>query len=64
MAENRSQATDARERILCAVESLFMEQGYAPISPRVITAKARVDLAAVNYHLRSKEELIRNTARS
>ena len=36
-----------------------MEQGYAATSLRVITAKARVNLAAVNYHFGSKEALIR-----
>ncbi len=65
MAEDRTEATDSRERIhtreriLCAAESLFMEQGYAATSLRVITAKAGVNLAAVNYHFGSKETLIR-----
>jgi len=65
MAENRNQATETREKIhtrkkiLCAAESLFMEQGYAATSLRVITAKAKVNLAAVNYHFGSKEALIR-----
>src|SRR5258708_21032927 len=59
MAENKNQAIDTREKILCAAESLFMEHGYAATSLRVITAKARVNLAAVNYHFGSKEALIR-----
>jgi AcrR family transcriptional regulator len=59
MTENKNQAVDTRERILCAAEALFMEQGYAATSLRVITAKARVNLAAVNYHFGSKQALIR-----
>jgi AcrR family transcriptional regulator len=36
-----------------------MERGYAATSLREITAKAKVNLAAVNYHFGSKEALIR-----
>jgi AcrR family transcriptional regulator len=50
---------DTRDRILAAAETLFMERGYAATSLRMITAKARVNLAAVNYHFGSKESLIR-----
>jgi len=50
---------DTKDRILAAAEALFMEQGYASTSLRSITAKARVNLAAVNYHFGSKEALIR-----
>lgn len=59
MTENKNQAVDTRERILCAAESLFMEHGYAATSLRLITAKAKVNLAAVNYHFGCKEALIR-----
>jgi len=50
---------DTRERILAAAEAAFMERGYAETSLRVITSRAGVNLAAVNYHFGSKEELIR-----
>lgn len=50
---------DTKDRILSAAEALFMEQGYAATSLRSITAKAKVNLAAVNYHFGSKEALIR-----
>lgn len=46
-----------RERILDAAERLFAERGFAGTSHREITAEARVNLAAVNYHFGSKEEL-------
>lgn len=59
MPVTRQQAADTRDRILIAAESLFMERGYAATSLRMITAKARVNLAAVNYHFGSKEALIR-----
>lgn len=59
MANHGQQAGDTRERILGAAEALFMEHGYAATSLRAITAKARVNLAAVNYHFGSKQALIR-----
>ncbi len=44
--------------ILNAAEALFYEKGFAETSLRMITAKAGVNLAAVNYHFGSKKELI------
>jgi AcrR family transcriptional regulator len=44
-------------RILDAAEELFMEHGFEATSLRQITATARVNLAAVNYHFGSKEDL-------
>jgi AcrR family transcriptional regulator len=44
-------------RILDAAETLFMEHGFEATSLRSITATAEVNLAAVNYHFGSKEEL-------
>jgi len=46
-----------KERILGAAEELFMEHGFEATSLRQITAAAKVNLAAVNYHFGSKEEL-------
>ncbi|CAD5377457.1 TetR/AcrR family transcriptional regulator [Pseudomonas sp. OF001] len=46
------------ERILDAAEQLFAERGFAETSLRLITSKAEVNLAAVNYHFGSKEALI------
>lgn len=54
----RAQA-DTRTRILRAAETVFLERGFASSSLRTITARARVNLAAVNYHFGSKEALIR-----
>ena len=46
-----------KDRILDAAESLFMEHGFEATTLRSITAAAAVNLAAVNYHFGSKEEL-------
>lgn len=48
-----------KDRILDAAEALFMEQGFSATSLRTITARAQVNLAAVNYHFGSKEELVK-----
>lgn len=56
-AERASPAT--KDRILDAAEALFMEQGFSATSLRTITARAGVNLASVNYHFGSKEELIK-----
>ena len=46
-----------KRRILDAAESLFMEHGFEATSLRAITTMAGANLAAVNYHFGSKEEL-------
>lgn len=50
--------TETRERILDAAERLFAEQGVANTSLRQITREANVNLAAINYHFQSKEQLV------
>jgi AcrR family transcriptional regulator len=51
-------AVVTRDRILNAAEELFMQHGFEATSMRMITAEAKVNLAAVNYHFGSKEGLI------
>ena len=46
-----------KDKILDAAEALFMEHGFEATSLRSITAAAGVNLAAVNYHFGTKEEL-------
>jgi AcrR family transcriptional regulator len=46
------------DRILDAAEILFAEKGFSETSLRMITGKAGVNLAAVNYHFGSKNALI------
>src|SRR6187431_1863068 len=48
---------ETKTRLLDAAESLFMEHGFEATSLRAITAAAGVNLASVNYHFGSKEEL-------
>jgi AcrR family transcriptional regulator len=49
---------ETRTRILDAAEELFMQHGFEATSMRLLTAKAGVNLAAVNYHFGSKLALI------
>ncbi|MDR5906098.1 TetR/AcrR family transcriptional regulator [Franzmannia qiaohouensis] len=49
---------DTVTRILDTAEVLFAERGFAETSLRNITSKAKVNLAAVNYHFGSKKALI------
>lgn len=50
--------SDTVERILDTAEALFADKGFAETSLRLITSKAGVNLAAVNYHFGSKKALI------
>src|SRR4051812_6511003 len=50
-------SADTKTRILDAAERLFVEHGFEATSLRSLTAAASVNLAAVNYHFGSKEEL-------
>jgi AcrR family transcriptional regulator len=59
MNQSTRNAAETRARILGAAEALFMDRGFAATSLRMITAQAKVNLAAVNYHFGSKESLIR-----
>ena len=54
---------ETRTRILDAAEELFMQHGFEGTSMRHLTARAGVNLAAVNYHFGSKEELFRAVVR-
>ncbi len=47
-----------RGAILAAAERLYADRGFADVTLRDIVAAADVNLAAVNYHFGSKDELI------
>jgi AcrR family transcriptional regulator len=47
-----------RTAILCAAERLYADRGFGDVTLRDIVAEANVNLAAVNYHFGSKDELI------
>ncbi|MCC7498027.1 MAG: helix-turn-helix transcriptional regulator, partial [Bryobacterales bacterium] len=52
-------AKTTSERILEAAEGLFAAQGIRGTSLKEITELAEVNIAAVNYHFRSKDALVR-----
>ena len=58
-----TQHFSTKERILGAAEQLFARHGFAGASLRQVTAAANVNLAAVNYHFGSKENLINEVFR-
>jgi hypothetical protein len=51
-------ADSTRAIILGAAERLYADRGFADVTLRDIVAAADVNLAAVNYHFGSKDELI------
>ncbi len=48
---------DTKQKIIDASNELFAEQGYGGTSVRDIASKADVNLAAINYHFKNKENL-------
>jgi len=50
---------DTRTRILIASEKLFGSLGYESTSIRAVAREAQVNLALINYHFGSKDELYR-----
>ena len=56
--ERMRQPIDTRSRILDVAEDLFAERGLDRVSIRDITREAKVNLAAINYHFGSKDDLI------
>jgi AcrR family transcriptional regulator len=51
--------SDTKKSILDSAEKLFARNGFYATSLRMLTKEAGVNLAAVNYHFGSKEELIK-----
>ena len=52
-----------KDRILGAAEELFAQHGFAGTSLRQVTSLAAVNIAAVNYHFGSKENLVNEVFR-
>ncbi|MCW4455056.1 TetR family transcriptional regulator [Flavobacterium sp. MXW15] len=52
-----------KDRILGAAEELFAQHGFAGTSLRQVTSQADVNIAAVNYHFGSKENLVNEVFR-
>ena len=49
---------DTKQRILDSAERLFADHGFEATSLRAIIADAKVNLAAIHYHFKSKEALL------
>lgn len=52
-----------KDRILGAAEELFAQYGFGGTSLRQVTSRADVNIAAVNYHFGSKENLVNEVFR-
>ena len=52
-----------KDRILGAAEELFAQFGFGGTSLRQVTSRADVNIAAVNYHFGSKENLVNEVFR-
>ena len=57
------QQFSTKERILGAAEELFAQHGFSGTSLRQVTSRAAVNIAAVNYHFGSKENLVNEVFR-
>lgn len=63
LATGNKTGPDTAERILDAAEWLFTGHGFDGTSMRMITGRAAVNLAAVNYHFGNKEALFQEVFR-
>lgn len=52
-----SQSMPAQERIRIVAQRLFAKHGYEAVPVRMITEKAGVNIAAINYYFGSKDQL-------
>ncbi|MHC4068602.1 MAG: TetR/AcrR family transcriptional regulator [Planctomycetota bacterium] len=55
--QSNDTTNNAKNRLLAAAEAVFAEKGFDAASIRDITAQAKCNVAAVNYHFGSKENL-------
>lgn len=51
------QPASTKERILAVAGDIFGEKGFKDTTIRLIAERARVNVAAINYHFRDKESL-------
>jgi AcrR family transcriptional regulator len=60
MAREDRSRTDTRERIIQVAFELFSEQGYDKTSLREIAERLGVTKAALYYHFKTKEDIVRS----
>ncbi|SDH03985.1 transcriptional regulator, TetR family [Vibrio xiamenensis] len=53
----RADGEQTRQRILAAAGELFAQTGFAETTNKAIAAKAKVDLASINYHFGNRSGL-------
>lgn len=58
MREIKLPESGPKRRLLDAAEQLFAERGFEAVSVRDITKQAGANVAAVNYHFGSREQLV------
>lgn len=54
---------DTRTRLIAAARTLFAERGFQNATIREIAARANTNLASINYHFRTKDDLYRAVLR-
>jgi len=59
MSASETSPAPTRDRILAAASDVFAQEGFEKATVRDICARARANVAAVNYHFRDKRELYR-----
>ncbi len=59
-AASRSDGEATRQRILLAAGEMIAEQGFANTKSKDIANKGNVDLASINYHFKSRDNLYRH----
>jgi len=63
IAMGKPASFSTKDRILGAAEELFAQYGFSGTSLRQVTSHADVNIAAVNYHFGSKENLVNEVFR-
>lgn len=63
MEDSTGAGNGTKERILSATLNIIGEEGFQNVTVRKIAVRARVNVAAVNYHFGSKERVVNEALR-